>query len=332
MKFVDSANINVEAGNGGCGCVSFRREKNIARGGPDGGDGGDGGSVFLCGQEGLNTLSDFRFRKLFQAKHGKPGMSRKKRGKSAKNLIIETPLGTVVYNVTTSEIIGEIIKHQQVLLVAQGGFHGIGNARFKSSINRSPRQTSPPSLGESRALHFELNIMADIAVLGIPNAGKSSLIRQISKAKPKVANYAFTTLHPSLAVVELNTRCIVIADIPGLIKDSSKGVGLGFEFLKHLNRAQALLHIVDIMPSDNSSPVNNYLIIEQELSKYSKELVNKPQLLVINKIDLLTSGQQDKIINDFLTKISYKGEVFNISALNGAGCENLIYGLFKFTK
>ena len=327
-----SASIRIEAGKGGSGCLGFRREKYIPDGGPDGGDGGDGGHVYFRGQENLNTLSEFRFNRLFRAKNGQPGSGQNKRGKSAEHLTVEMPLGTKVYDLETDELIGEITQHEQVLLVAKGGFHGLGNARFKSSINRAPRKTTPGTPGEAREIGLELSIMADIGLLGMPNAGKSSLIRQISSARPKVADYPFTTLHPSLGVVSLNDAHIVMADIPGLIEDASEGVGLGFEFLKHLSRAKALLHVVDILPADASDPVQNYLTIEKELAKYDKELANKPRLLAINKMDLLTDEQKDKTVKSFLNNIDYQGKVFNISALNGLGCKDLVYGLFELVK
>lgn len=330
MKFVDSASIRIEAGKGGGGCLSFRREKYIPDGGPDGGDGGDGGNVYFRGQKDLNTLSEFRFNRLFRAKNGRPGSGQNKRGKSAENLTVEMPLGTKIFDLETDELIGEIIKHNQVLLVAKGGFHGLGNARFKSSINRAPRQTTSGTLGEVREIGLELSIMADIGLLGMPNAGKSSLIRQISGARPKVANYPFTTLHPSLGVVSLNDKHLVVADIPGLLKDASIGVGLGFEFLRHLSRTKALLHIVDILPADGSDPIKNYFIIEAELEKYDQKLANKPRFLAVNKIDLLPADERDKIVQQFLTAIDYQSPVFNISALNGLGCKDLVYDLFKW--
>ena len=328
MKFVDSASIRVEAGKGGGGCLSFRREKYIAEGGPDGGDGGDGGSVYFIGQEGLNTLSEFRYNRLFRAKNGQPGQGRDKRGKSADDLYVEMPLGVQIFDLETDELIGEITKHEQKVLVAKGGFHGLGNARFKSSINRAPRQTTLGTLGEAREIGLEMSIMADIGLLGMPNAGKSSLIRQISSARPKVADYPFTTLHPSLGVVSLNDEHLVMADIPGLIEDASQGVGLGFEFLKHLSRTKALLHVVDIMPADGSDPVKNYLTIEKELAKYDAKLANKPRILAINKMDLLAEDEREEVVNNFIKQTEYKGKVFNISALNGMGCKELIYGLF----
>ena len=328
MKFVDSASVVVEAGKGGAGCLSFRREKYIPDGGPDGGDGGDGGNVFLKGQEGLNTLSEFRYNRLYRAKNGQPGMGSDRRGKSAEDLYVEVPLGTKVIDLATDEVIGEITLNEQDLLVAKGGFHGLGNARFKSSINRAPRRTSPGTAGEVREIGLELNVMADVGLLGMPNAGKSSLIRQISGARPKVADYPFTTLHPNLGVVKAGNNHFVMADIPGLLEKASEGVGLGFEFLKHLSRARALLHVVDILPADGSNPVSNYLTIESELKKFDDNLFKKPRLVAINKIDLIEEIKRDRVIKDFLKKVKYKGNSFTISALNGMGCKSLIFGMY----
>ncbi|MDB9864573.1 Obg family GTPase CgtA [Candidatus Thioglobus sp.] len=328
MRFVDSASVIVEAGKGGRGCLSFRREKYIPDGGPDGGDGGDGGSIFFRGQEGLNTLSEFRYNRLYRAKNGLPGEGSDRRGKSAIDMYVEVPLGTKIIDLSTDEVIGEITLHKQDLLVAKGGFHGLGNARFKSSINRAPRQTSPGTPGEVREVGLELNVMADVGLLGMPNAGKSSLIRQISGARPKVADYPFTTLHPNLGVVKAGNNHFVMADIPGLLEKASEGIGLGFEFLKHLSRAKALLHVIDILPADGSDPASNYLTIEAELKKFDDELFEKPRLLAINKIDLIQEDKRDKIIKDFLKKVKYKGNAFNISALNGMGCKSLVFGLY----
>jgi len=327
MKFVDSASVIVEAGKGGAGCLSFRREKYIPEGGPDGGDGGDGGNIFFRGQEGLNTLSEFRYKRLYRAKNGQPGMGRDRRGQSSDNLYVEVPLGTKVIDLKTDEVIGEITTHEQDLLVAKGGFHGLGNARFKSSVNRAPRQTSPGTPGEVREVGLEMSVMADVGLLGMPNAGKSSLIRQISGARPKVADYPFTTLHPNLGVVKAGSQHFVMADIPGLIEKASKGAGLGFEFLKHLSRARILLHVVDIFPADGSNPVDNYLAIESELKKFDEELFTKPRILAINKVDLIEKEILNKVINKFVKKVKYKGKAFNISALNGFGCKSLVFGL-----
>ncbi len=327
MKFVDSASIRIEAGKGGAGCLSFRREKYIPDGGPDGGDGGDGGSVFFCGQEGLNTLSEFRYKRLFRAKNGQPGQGRDKRGKSAEDLFVEIPLGTKIFDLETDELIGEITMQGQRVLAAKGGFHGLGNARFKSSVNRAPRQTSPGTPGEAREIGLEMSVMADVGLLGMPNAGKSSLIRQISGARPKVADYPFTTLHPNLGVVSAGNQHFVMADIPGLIEKASEGAGLGFEFLKHLSRARVLLHVLDIMPADGSNPVDNYLTIEKELEKFDDNLFQKPRILAINKVDLVAEEEREKSVKQLLKDISYKGKSFNISALNGLGCKPLVFGL-----
>ncbi len=327
MKFVDSASVVVEAGKGGAGCLSFRREKYIPDGGPDGGDGGDGGSVFFRGQESLNTLSEFRYKRLYRAKNGEPGMGKDRRGKSSDNLYVEVPLGTKVIDLETDEVIGEITIHEQDLLVAKGGFHGLGNARFKSSVNRAPRQTSQGTPGEIRQIGLEMSVMADVGLLGMPNAGKSSLIRQISGARPKIADYPFTTLHPNLGVVKAGAQHFVMADVPGLIENASEGAGLGFEFLKHLSRAKILLHVVDILPADGSNPVNNYLAIESELKKFDEGLFSKPRILAINKVDLIEKEKLNKVIDKFMKKIKYEGKAFNISALNGFGCKLLVFEL-----
>ena len=327
MRFVDLAVIRIEAGNGGAGCLSFRREKYIPDGGPDGGDGGDGGSVYLCGQESLNTLSEFRYKRLFRAKNGQPGQGSCKRGKSATDLSVEIPLGTKVFNAESEEFIGEVTKQGQSLLVAKGGFHGLGNTRFKSSVNRAPRQTSLGTPGEVIEVGLEMSVMADVGLFGMPNAGKSSLIRQVSGARPKVADYPFTTLHPNLGVVRAGNNNFVMADIPGLIEKASAGAGLGFEFLKHLSRARLLLHVVDIMPADGSNPAENYLKIEQELEKFDKNIFQKTRLLAINKVDLIAEEDHQEFINQFIKSIDYKGKSFNISTLNGLGCKSLIYFL-----
>jgi GTP-binding protein len=326
VKFVDYATIKVEAGNGGAGCLGFRREKYIPDGGPDGGDGGDGGSVYFVGDEGLNTLSEFRYKRLFRAKNGAPGGGADCKGKSGEDLFVQIPVGTKIFDLGTDELIGEVLTKDDKVLVAKGGFHGLGNARFKSSINRAPRQTTPGTDGENREIALEMSIMADVGLLGLPNAGKSSLIRQVSSARPKVANYPFTTLHPSLGVIDINGRSIVMADIPGLIENASSGVGLGFEFLRHLSRAKILLHIIDIMPIDGSNPSENFKVIESELLKYDKDLANKPRLVAINKVDMLAG---DEAIQKFKDEVDYKGEILEISALNGKGCKDLIYKLEK---
>ena len=324
MKFVDSATIEVIAGNGGDGCVGFRREKFIPFGGPNGGDGGDGGSIILIGSRDLNTLSKFRVERIFKAKNGQSGSGQNKRGKSADDLTVKLPLGTQIYNLQTDELIGELLSDKQALIVAKGGFHGLGNTRFKSSINRTPRQFTKGSLGEARELNLELMVMADVGLLGLPNAGKSSLIRKVSHAKPKVANYPFTTLHPNLGVVNMGYDSFVMADIPGIIKDASLGVGLGFSFLKHLSRTRVLLHLVDILPSDNSNPVEHYQIILSELEKYNPTLAKKPRILAINKIDLIAPDKQKQVVEKFLNDIAYTGPHFAISTVDNTDLKPLL--------
>ena len=274
MKFVDEASIRVEAGKGGDGCASFRREKYVPRGGPDGGDGGDGGSIYMQVEEGLNTLVDFRHSRLFRVKSGQTGMGRDKAGKKSDDMIIKVPLGTMVFDDDTDELIGDLTEDNQMLLVAQGGFHGIGNARFKSSTNRTPRKFTKGSAGEARNLRLEMQVLADVGLLGLPNAGKSSLIRQVSAAKPKVADYPFTTLHPNLGVVSLDVgQSFVIADIPGLIEGAAEGAGLGIQFLKHLSRTRLLLHIVDLASGkDVEQIIEDINTIVGELHKYNDSL------------------------------------------------------------
>src|SRR3990167_4505981 len=268
MKFIDEAIIEVKAGDGGNGCLSFRREKYVPRGGPDGGDGGDGGSVYLVADENVNTLVDFRYQKRFEAERGHNGEGRQKTGKSGEDLVVKVPVGTLIYEADTHELIGDLTYHNQKLCVAKGGFHGLGNTRFKSSINRAPRKTTHGTPGDQRKLHLELKLLADVGLLGLPNAGKSTLIRAISDAHPKVADYPFTTLHPSLGVVRMELgRSFVVADIPGLIEGAAEGAGLGNQFLKHLARNRLLLHLVDILPVDGSNPVDNVRIIDKELEK-----------------------------------------------------------------
>ena len=324
MKFVDSVNIQVIAGNGGNGCVSFRREKYIPFGGPDGGDGGDGGSVIFEGTSDLNTLSNFRFTRVIKAQDGKPGSSKNKRGKSAENLIVKIALGTQIINLETDEMIGEIITKGEKIVVADGGFHGLGNTRFKSSTNRTPRQFTSGTQGCKRELSLELMVLADVGLLGLPNAGKSSLIRKISQAKPKVANYPFTTLYPNLGVVKSGYNSFVVADIPGIIENASIGFGLGLKFLRHLSRTKILLHILDIMPFDYSLASKNYFITRKELVKYSDNIASKIQVLAINKIDLIPKKIRQKTIIELLNTINYKGDYFVISTLDGTGIDELV--------
>ncbi|AHE66530.1 Obg family GTPase CgtA [Legionella oakridgensis] len=331
MRFVDEANIKVEAGHGGHGCLSFRREKYVPRGGPDGGDGGDGGSVYLQATPDLNTLVDFRYQRHFKAENGQPGMGSNCTGKKGNDLIINVPVGTLVYDVETGELIGDIRHTDERLLVAQGGFHGLGNARYKSSINRAPRQTSPGTPGEARQLHLELRVLADVGLLGLPNAGKSTLIRAVSSAKPKVADYPFTTLHPNLGVVSVAPhKSFVMADIPGLIEGAAEGAGLGHQFLKHLSRTCVLLHLIDVAPLDDSDPVQSAQTIIQELAAYDPALLNKPRWLVLNKVDLLPDeAVRQQTIQRIIHELGWHNKVFTISAIRGEGTQELCFALMQ---
>ncbi len=331
MKFIDEARITVEAGNGGSGCLSFRREKFVPRGGPDGGDGGDGGQVYLVADPDLNTLIDFRYQRFYKAPNGQSGQGSNCTGKSGEDLRIRVPIGTMVYDAETHEKLGDLSTPGQELLVAKGGFHGLGNARYKSSVNRAPRQTSPGSEGERRDLRLELRVLADVGLLGLPNAGKSTFIRSVSDARPKVADYPFTTLHPNLGVVQVaRHQSFVIADIPGLIAGASEGAGLGLRFLKHLSRTGVLLHIVDIAPIDEHDPVTDIQMILKELEKYDTELLHKPRWLVFNKIDALLPEEAEKVIQHILKKMGWKAPYFCISAISGAGTKELIRALWKY--
>ncbi len=325
MRFVDEAVIKVQAGHGGRGAVSFRREKFIPFGGPDGGDGGKGADVYLVGQEGINTLADFRFHRAFRAPNGTPGAGRDRTGAGGQDLVIPVPIGTVVVDVDTEEELGDVTEAGQRLLVAKGGKGGWGNTRFKSSTNRTPRKAMPGLPGEKRNLRLELRVMADVGLLGLPNAGKSTLIRAVSAAKPKVADYPFTTLHPNLGVVAVGThRSFVMADIPGLIEGAAEGAGLGIRFLKHLQRTRILLHLVDISPPDpEADPVKDARSIVQELKKFSAALAKKERWLVLNKIDLLPPDEADKRCKDIVRRLRWKGPVYRISAIARTGTEAL---------
>jgi GTP-binding protein len=329
MKFVDEAHIRVEAGDGGAGCVSFRREKYIPRGGPDGGDGGDGGSVYLVADENLNTLVDFRHRRRFRAERGQGGMGRNMTGRSGSDLLIPVPVGTRVLDRETGERIGELLTNGGRLLVARGGFHGIGNARFKSSTNRAPRQSTPGTPGDRRDLDLELILLADVGLLGFPNAGKSSLIRKLSSARPKVADYPFTTLHPNLGVVSLGReRSFVIADIPGVIEGAADGAGLGVRFLRHLARTRLLLHLVDVAPLDESvDPAEQVRKIEVELAAFGGDLEQKERWLVLNKCDLLAPDELERRRAGILARLNWDGPVFGISAITGTGTAELTEAL-----
>lgn len=330
MKFFDEATIKVFAGNGGNGCLSFRREKYIPHGGPNGGDGGTGGNVYLQANAGINTLIDFRYTRLFRAKHGEHGKGSNCTGKNGQDLHIKVPLGTLAFDVETEECLGDLVKQEQTLLVAKGGEHGLGNVRFKSSTNRAPRRTTDGTPGEERTLRLELQVLADVGLLGLPNAGKSTFIRSVSAARPKVADYPFTTLRPHLGVVAIDIdRSFVIADIPGLIEGAAEGTGLGAQFLKHLSRTNLLLHLVDIMPLD-SDPVQDTLNIIQELKKYSPELAARERWLVLNKMDLLPPDEQKQVCQTILKELNWQGRVFEISALSGQGCQEVCYNVMNY--
>ena len=331
MKFVDEATIRVEAGSGGNGALSFRREKFIPRGGPDGGDGGDGGSVYLVGREGLNTLADFRHIRVFRAEKGAKGGGSNCTGKSGKDLHIAVPLGTRVMDAEAEELIGEITRNGQSLLVAHGGKGGLGNTRFKSSTNRTPRRTTPGKPGEHRELALELQVLADVGLLGLPNAGKSTFLRAVSDARPKVAEYPFTTLHPHLGVVRIEENCsFVVADIPGLIEGAAEGVGLGHQFLRHLSRTLVLLHLVDMAPLEpDADPAAGVKAIEAELKKFSTELAKRERWLVLNKMDLLPEDERDNLAKRLIKKLKWKGPVYRISAINRDGCGELTMALMR---
>src|SRR5262250_1713087 len=312
MKFVDEASLKVQAGNGGRGSTSFRREKFVPFGGPDGGDGGAGGSVYLRAATGINTLADFRIERTFKAAHGEPGSSNDCTGRGGADLYVPVPIGTVVRDCDTQEVLGDLTRDGDVLLVAHGGKGGWGNQRFKSSTNRSPRQFGPGLPGEQRSLFFELKVIADVGLLGLPNAGKSTLIRAVSHARPKVADYPFTTLYPNLGVVDVGEhRSFVMADIPGLIEGAADGAGLGIRFLRHLQRTRLLLHLIDLAPLDpEADPVRDARAIVGELKKFSRELAMKPRWLVLNKRDLLPTLEAERRAAAIVRRLHYRGPHF----------------------
>lgn len=332
MKFIDEAKILVRAGDGGNGCMSFRREKYIPLGGPDGGDGGDGGSVYLVATSATNTLADFRFKRKFIAEQGKKGMHANCTGKSGEDLLIEVPVGTIVMDMDTQEIIDDLAMPGQTAKVAQGGFHGLGNTRFKSSTNRAPRKISAGTPGEQRELKLELRLLADVGLLGMPNAGKSTLISSISAARPKIADYPFTTLYPNLGVVRVeNHRSFVVADIPGLIEGAAEGAGLGIQFLRHLSRTGLLLHLVDVLPYDGvSDPVDNVQKITMELEKFSDELAQRECWLILNKVDLLPEAERQEICEDIVNRLEWERPVFTISAISKMGTQKLCYRIMEY--
>ncbi len=331
MKFVDEAIVRVKAGNGGRGAVGFRREKFVPFGGPDGGDGGVGGSVWLRAQNGINTLVDYRIQRTFRGQNGQPGGGQDCTGRSGEDLFVPMPVGTIVLDDDTDEVLGDLSRAGQTLLVAKGGKGGWGNQRFKSSTNRTPRQSGTGLPGESRTLRVELRLLADVGLLGLPNAGKSTLIRAVSAARPKVADYPFTTLHPQLGVVSVGPlKSFVMADIPGLIEGAAEGAGLGIRFLKHLQRTRILLHLVDIAPPDpDADPVVGARAIVKELKKFSPELARKKRWLVLNKIDLLGGKELEDRCAEIVRKLRFKGPVFRISGATGAGTRELCQAVMR---
>ncbi|MGK2942606.1 MAG: Obg family GTPase CgtA [Immundisolibacter sp.] len=331
MRFVDEATITVAGGKGGNGCLGFRREKYIPFGGPDGGDGGDGGSVYLVADEGLSTLTDFRYKREFRAQSGQQGSGSNRTGGAGQDLEVTVPLGTVVHDADTTELIGDLTHHGQRLRVAAGGFHGLGNTRYKSSVNRAPRQTSPGSPGEQRRLALELRLLADVGLLGAPNAGKSTLLGAVSKASPKIADYPFTTLNPELGVVEVDrVRRFVMADIPGLIEGSAAGAGLGTQFLRHLARTRLLLHVVDLCPLDpDTSPATEVRKLIPELEAFSPELAALPRWLVLNKADLLLPEEAASLGAQVARELDWHGPLFIVSAATGGGCQALCEAVMR---
>ena len=330
MKFIDEAKIYIAAGSGGNGVASFRREKYEPEGGPNGGDGGKGGSVYVIADRNLNTLIEYRYSRKFLAQRGENGASAECYGKGGSDITLHVPVGTVIYDVNTNEIIADLDVDEKKVLLAKGGRGGLGNVHFKSSVNRAPKQCTKGELGEERDLRLELRVLADVGLLGLPNAGKSTFIRAVSAARPKVADYPFTTMHPNLGVVRVSdTKSFVIADIPGLIEGAADGAGLGIRFLKHLARTRVLLHIVDLAPPDpEADPVHDAQAIVRELEKYSPELAAKPRWLILNKLDLIPEDEREQRIADFLNAYDTAGApCYQITAINGEGCRPLIYKL-----
>jgi GTP-binding protein len=329
VKFIDEANIEVIAGDGGNGSASFRREKYVPRGGPDGGDGGRGGSIFAIADRNINTLIDYRFARIHRAKSGEHGHGADRYGRGADDIFLRVPVGTVITDADTGESVADLAAHGAQALVAKGGKGGLGNLHFKSSTNRAPRQFTPGEEGEKRRLHLELRVLADVGLLGMPNAGKSTFIRAVSAARPKVADYPFTTLAPNLGVVRTDAnRSFVIADIPGLIEGAADGAGLGHQFLRHLQRTRLLLHIVDLAPFDPAAdPVHDARAIVLELRRYDQTLFEKPRWLVLNKIDLLPANERAVRVKAFVKAYRWKGPVFAIAAVNGEGCREVIFAI-----
>lgn len=331
MKLVDEAEITVIAGRGGNGRLSFLREKHRPKGGPDGGDGGDGGSIFMVGSESLNTLTDFRNIRIYKAESGRAGLGRECSGRAGLDLRIQVPLGTIVTDIETDSAIGEITLDGEELLVARGGRRGLGNARFKSSTNRTPRRATSGTLGDERKLRLELSVLADVGLLGLPNAGKSTLLSAVSHARPKIADYPFTTLYPQLGVVDVgNSDGFVMADIPGLVKGAAEGSGLGAHFLKHLNRTRLLLHLVDISPMADQNPESAVKVVESELVKSEYSIAEKARWLVLNKIDMLEESRVEEIQHQLIQKLNWKQPIFLVSAVSGSGCRNLMSKIMQY--
>ncbi|HUO44307.1 MAG TPA: GTPase ObgE [Burkholderiales bacterium] len=332
MKFIDEAIIEAHAGDGGDGACSFRREKFVPRGGPDGGDGGRGGSIYAIADRNINTLVDYRYARIHRAGNGESGRGADCNGRGADDVMLRVPVGTVISDADSGEIVADLAAHEQRALLAQGGAGGLGNLNFKSSTNRAPRQFTRGAAGESRRLRFELKVLADVGLLGMPNAGKSTLIRAVSAARPKVADYPFTTLHPSLGVVRVDhDRSFVIADIPGLIEGAAEGAGLGHQFLRHLARTRLLLHIVDLAPFDPAAdPVAEARALVNELKKYDPALYAKPRWLVLNKVDLLAEQDRSALAARFVRELGWQGKSFIISALTGEGCRELTYAVMEY--
>ncbi len=332
MKFIDEARIEVHSGKGGDGAVSFRREKNVPRGGPDGGDGGSGGSVYAVADRNINTLVEYRFARIHRARDGEQGRGAQCNGKGADDVVLRVPAGTVITNVETGETLADLAEHEQVALLARGGKGGLGNVNFKSSTNRTPRKATPGKPGEHRRLKLELKVLADIGLLGLPNAGKSTFIRAVSAARPKVADYPFTTLHPHLGVVRVGVdRSFVIADIPGLIEGAAEGAGLGHQFLRHLARTRLLLHVIDAAPvEEGADPARDAKSIATELKKFDPALYRKPRWLVLNKMDMLPAEERKTAAAKLVRRLRWRGPSFCISALTGEGCRELSFAVMNF--
>jgi GTP-binding protein len=332
MKFVDEARIEVHAGKGGDGAVSFRREKYVPRGGPDGGDGGQGGSIYAVADRNINTLVEYRFARIHRARDGARGQGRQCSGKGGEDITLSVPEGTVITDLATGQTIADLARHEQRVVLARGGKGGLGNVNFKSSTNRAPRRATPGEEGEHRSLSLELKVLADVGLLGLPNAGKSTFIRAVSAARPKVADYPFTTLHPHLGVARVGIdRSFVIADIPGLIEGAAEGAGLGHQFLRHLVRTRLLLHLVDVAPQNpGADPVKDARAILSELKKFDSGLFRKPRWLVLNKMDMLPLEQRADSVQGILKRLRWRGPTFSISALTGEGCRELCVAVMKF--